>query len=310
MMKRTLSLFVGFSLVTLGLFGLGTFSACGSQLQAEPLLICHNSNCNEPTDPQQDDSVAALQASLDMHDDAGRPIIDGVEFDTFWDGAQSRCLFAHDLSGEGQQDAQAAVDTLKAYWQRQRDHYQPLGRQLDLRFVVFIELKGHVGESKSDKHSPEQLAQHAACVMDLVEDMGRSAHALGISLDVTTTSFEPKLLMAVQDARDLRSWHDDDNIRLHSGAIVGITKPLDSQSQNLDAFTLDTGVDMVTAHPHWLSMSERQAINSRGWTLGLWMFSAVPETLQAIEDWNPRWVTTSEAHLLHRWMMSYRDARR
>ena len=298
------------SLTLFALANLGMLASCGPGLQTEPLIICHNSNCQEPTDPEEDDSVAALQASLAMHDDQGRPIIDGVEFDTFWDGAHSRCLFAHDLSGEHAEDAQAAVDTLKAYWQAQRSRNQPLGRQLDLDFVVFIELKGQVTASKSDKHSPEQLRMHAACVMDLVEDMAISARSLGINLDVTTTSFEPKLLKAMYDERSSRSWSNDNNITLHNGAIVGIPNPLDSQSQSLEAFGLDAGVDMVTAHPHWLTLADRQAIRSRGWTLGLWMFSAVPETLQAIEEWNPRWVTTSEAHLMHRWMMSYRDARR
>lgn len=306
MKRHTTKVWVLISGLALGLAGL---LSCGPVLQSEPLIICHNSNCVEPTDPAADDSVASLQASLAMHDEAGRPLIDGVEFDTFWDGTNARCLFAHDLSGEAQEDAVVAVQTLQDFWQRQRDRHLPLGRQLDLDFVVFIEMKGHVGEAKTDKHSPEQLALHAACVMDLVEDMAASARTLGISLDVTTTSFEPLLLTAMQDEKTARAWQNDDALRLHSGAILGIPVPLDSQTLPLDAFGLDTGVDMVTAHPHWLHSADRQAIASRDWALGLWMFSAVPETLQAIEDWSPRWVTTSEAHLVHRWLLSYRQAR-
>src|SRR3954469_25491180 len=59
-----------------------------------PLLICHNSNCTGP-DVQRDDTLPALDEAMRQTYN-GLPVLDGVEIDTFWYGAESRCLFAHD----------------------------------------------------------------------------------------------------------------------------------------------------------------------------------------------------------------------
>src|SRR5688572_14952421 len=59
-------------------------------------VICHNANCHGPTDPAHDDTISALEASLALAYD-GRPAIDGIEVDSFWVGAESICVFAHDL---------------------------------------------------------------------------------------------------------------------------------------------------------------------------------------------------------------------
>src|SRR6185503_249721 len=60
------------------------------------LVICHNANCVEPTDPANDDTIPALRESLALTID-GLPAIDGTEIDSFWRGSDGMCLFAHDL---------------------------------------------------------------------------------------------------------------------------------------------------------------------------------------------------------------------
>src|SRR3954466_9771152 len=68
-------------------------AACG---RPDVLLICHNSNCAEPTDPENDDSLGALSESFKV-EVGGKPAIDGVEVDLFWRGTDDTCIFAHDL---------------------------------------------------------------------------------------------------------------------------------------------------------------------------------------------------------------------
>src|SRR4051812_41589495 len=62
----------------------------------DAIVICHNANCAEPADPAHDDTIAAMRESLALELD-GRPVIDGIEVDTFWRGADDVCLYAHDL---------------------------------------------------------------------------------------------------------------------------------------------------------------------------------------------------------------------
>src|SRR4249919_3015938 len=77
------------------------------------LVVCHNSNCAEPTAPENDDSIEALQKSLPITVE-GKPAIDGTEVDLFWDAANNRCIFAHDIEnakGELASDAAAVIAT-------------------------------------------------------------------------------------------------------------------------------------------------------------------------------------------------------
>ena len=64
--------------------------------RARPILICHNANCVEPADPEADDTIESLRASLAL-EWAGKPAMDGIEIDLIWDRIGDRCLFAHDL---------------------------------------------------------------------------------------------------------------------------------------------------------------------------------------------------------------------
>lgn len=50
--------------------------------QPHPIVICHNANCGEPTDPENDDTLPAFRESLTLQE-SGRPAIDGIELDSF-----------------------------------------------------------------------------------------------------------------------------------------------------------------------------------------------------------------------------------
>ena len=81
------------------------------------LLICHNGNCNEPTDPARDDTLEALNESLAL-EFAGKPMIDGIELDSFWRGEDETCLYAHDLDAEQLTAATAPAIELAAHFAR------------------------------------------------------------------------------------------------------------------------------------------------------------------------------------------------
>ncbi len=267
------------------------------RVEQAPRVICHNANCVEPANPDEDDTVAALDASLALRQD-GRPIIDGVEIDTFWYGAEERCLFAHDLASlETASDVDVAVERLSASIDERSDAGEPLTSNGD-PFFVFIELKGTVGPDKADVHNDEQRAQHAACAVAAADAVAVAAVRANQSLRVVLTSFTPELLAAVSDARDARG---DDPVPMEMMALFGIPPPLDGQTLPLSAFD-DVNISGASVHPQWMRETSWQAYRSQGFLIGYWMFSAVPETLAAIERDQPDFITTSEATFMRRWL--------
>src|SRR6476469_166272 len=114
--------------------------ALGGCDRPEVLLICHHSNCAEPTDPENDDSLGALAESFKVEVD-GKPAIDGVEVDLFWRGTDDTCIFAHALvhnptRTELASEAAAAV----------ADHFAEAGPITSNggKFQMFVELKDYV----------------------------------------------------------------------------------------------------------------------------------------------------------------------
>lgn len=260
-----------------------------------PLVICHNANCVEPPEPRRDDTLDALRASLALAVD-GRPAIDGVEIDLFWHGQQNRCLFAHDLSTTPAASAGDVAAELAQYIARP----EPIASRDDVPFTVLIELKGHVGPSKSDAHTPAQRAAHAACAVDVVATLDAAAATAGRDVDLVVTSFDPRLLAAV--AAEPRWRLPPARARRRLGAIVGIPAPLDSQTRPLSEFGAELGIDLVEVHPQWLLDGQYEAYDHAGYELAFWMFSATVETLAAIDRYEPAMVVTSEARLVRRWL--------
>jgi hypothetical protein len=278
-------------------------SACVAELPAgyDPLLICHNSNCHDGPNVDEDDNLDSLEAGLELVLDDGRPAIDGIEIDLFWRGADDTCIYAHDLDQVDVATAVAPADLIVQHLIRRRDEgvaQTATGRP----FTVFVEVKGHVGDSKSDKHTPEQRALHAACAIEVIERMAIPAESEAIELNVIVTALDPVLLADVARAVREAGREDTPFVHVGFGALFGVPPPLDSQSQPMADFPDEIGIELASVHPHWISRANLQAIHSRGWDLGYWMFSTVPETYGAIRRDRPTSITTNEAATLNAWM--------
>src|SRR5690349_11213418 len=125
----------------------------------QPLLACHNGNCEDP-DTTRDDTLEAMRDSPALSYD-GLPVLAGTAWDALWRGRGSPCPSAHDLVHDTSTPASAAADlvadylatTTRASWNGER-------------FYTLIDLKAHVGPDYSDAHTPQQLRDHADCALD------------------------------------------------------------------------------------------------------------------------------------------------
>ncbi|MCP4504407.1 MAG: hypothetical protein GY822_31210 [Deltaproteobacteria bacterium] len=278
-----------------------SLAACSTPV--EPLVVCHNSNCQEPPEPTEDDTLEALQASLAQQDANGVPLVDGIELDLFWFGDEDICLYAHDLShgSEGPTAAEGIAGLIAALEEKQTTQAR-LTRQEGVAFQVFLELKGHVGLSKSEKHSDEQREAHASCALDMVALLQDAAQAHGWSMAITLNSFDPSLMTAVSQLAQLDEIRGRGILRVRLGAIFGVPPPLDSQTRPLSEWPDSIGIEAANVHPHWIRQGSLEVFKSRGWDVAFWMFSQVPETLAAIERHEPRWMVTNEANTIDRWL--------
>jgi hypothetical protein len=256
----------------------------------DSLVICHNANCVEPTDPEADDTLAALDESLALTFD-GRPLLDGVEIDSFWKGDEDICLYAHDLDNAERVPALEAAAALADFI----DRAGPLTYS-GQPFQVFIELKGSVDVSQTEKHSPAQRDLHARCAWDMYDKIAVAAITRGKEVEVVFTSFEPALLLAMR-----RHEPPAPPIRARFGAIQGIPVPLDGQTHSLDEYS-GSGIDLVEMHPGWMLDGQFEAIESADLELVFWMFEATAEIFAAIDRYEPAMVETSEARLMRGWL--------
>jgi hypothetical protein len=265
-----------------------------------PRVVCHNSNCVEPTNPTADDTLEALDESLALVDADDVPFIDGIEIDIFWRGEDDTCIYAHDLSGDHEPvEASVPVARINDHLAARAAAGAPTTNDGG-PFLVYVELKAHVGESKSEKHSPEQLVQHASCGIDVVTGLATGAAAAAVPMRVVITSFDPALLSAVADDPRWAAMPAG-GVTFGLGAIQGPPPPLDTVTVPLAEFA-DVPLTDATVHPHWLRRGELNGLRDRGLAIGFWMFQAVPETFDAIERIRPDIVTTSEATLMQRWL--------
>lgn len=267
-----------------------------------PRLICHNANCVEPATPAEDDTVDALTASLALMDAQGTPLVDGVEIDTFWFGEESRCLFAHDLGDlDSAEDVDIATQILATHLEARAKAGLALTRSPG-PFSIFIELKGHVGVSKTEKHDAAQLDSHAACAATVGLELAEHARTHDYDLELVYTSFDASLLAALDGQPQYTMIEASTSTITKLGYLQGVPAPLDSQSKPFDSIPEGLKIDMLDAHPHWTRHSTLEAAESMGWELALWMFSVVPETYDAIDRYQPHYVTTSEARALSGWL--------
>lgn len=237
-----------------------------------PLVICHNGNCTKP-DTSRDDSLPALDESLTLDS------FDGIEWDTFWYGAESRCIFAHDLANDRTTPATMAAQRIADF----------VARWTGERFYVFIELKASVGESLTDAHTPEQRVLHAECALDARDIL----LATGKPVTISFVSAEPAQLHALVDRP---RWIAGPDFQL-VGDIFG---PYSSAVPALADY--DLPIDAVEFHPDYMTVQHREAYRSLGIDLVQWSFVTTPEALDSIRRWEPRYVLTNEADLLRRWI--------
>ncbi|MGE0550918.1 MAG: hypothetical protein AB7O24_33170 [Kofleriaceae bacterium] len=265
--------------------------ALGACDRPTPRLLCHNANCVEPTDPAQDDSLPTLRESLALMI-AGKPAIDGIEIDIFWRGVDATCLFAHDLDDERSTLATEVADELAAHIAAHDVLTASPGP-----FRVNIELKPHVAPSKTARHSPEQRTMHADCVWDVYNRIATAAVANGRDVEIVFGSFEPALLRAMMERAPAST-----PLRYLYSAFYGIPRPLDPQTRHPISDYTGIPITLVEAHPQWINDAQHEGLLSQDVEVLFWMFSATVETFQAIEQYEPDWVGTSEATLMRRWL--------
>ena len=254
------------------------------------LVICHNANCAEPADPAGDDTLPALRESLALELD-GRPVIDGIELDTFWRGADDVCLYAHDLDGTNEPAAIDPAVELAAHFARPGPITWGAAP-----FRVLLELKSHVSASTTDRHSPAQRDLHARCAWDLYTIVSDAAVANARDVEIVFSAFAPELLRAV-----IANTPAATPTPYRFGAIQGIPAPLDDQTRPLDDYD-GLPIDIIEFHDQWFNDAQYEAITSLGVELAFFMFSATVETFAVIEQYEPASLVTSEARLVRRWL--------
>jgi hypothetical protein len=253
------------------------------------LVICHNANCSDTVDPSRDDTIEALRDSLAVLDN-GRPVIDGVEIDTFWRSADATCLYAHDL----ETDQTPALEPTVVL----ADHFAtaPELTHGGGAFQIFVELKSHVSADKTDIHDDAELGLHARCAWDVYTALATAAVANGRDIVVFFSAVNPDLLRAVITERPANT-----PVPVKFGAFQGVPAPLDNQTRPIGDYA-GIPLDLVEMHAHWILDAQYEAVRSLGVDLGIFMFSATVETFAVIEQYEPTMIVTNEARLIRRWL--------
>jgi hypothetical protein len=263
-------------------------SAAGCD-RPKTVLVCHNANCAEPTDPARDDTIPAMRESLEL-EFAGLPVIDGMEIDTFWRGSDDTCIFAHDLDNTDNVPADEPAKVLAEYFARTG----PI-TFADVPFEVSIELKPDV-DAAGTAHSAAQAAMHAQCAWQLYAILDDAAAMNARTINVTFGSFAPDLLRATIDATPAttRSPH-------RYGTYEGIPPPLDPDTRPLGDYA-GLPIEVVEFHTEWILDAQYEAVRSAHEDVAFFMFSLTDESFYTIEQYEPVYVTTSEARLFRRWL--------
>ena len=257
----------------------------------QPLVICHNANCGEPTDPARDDTLPAFRESLAL-EEGGLPVIDGIELDSFWRGSDDVCLYAHDVA-DVREDTPATAPAVEL-----AAHFAKPGpiSFADAPFLVLLELKAFVSENTKDRHTPEQRAMHALCAWDIYKIVSDAAIANRREVTVEFQSFGPELLQALIDTKPAST-----PTPYTFGAIQGVPSPFDDQSRPLRDYT---GIPLsdIQFHPLWMLDAQHEAALSTGAEISFFWFSTTSEVFAAIRKFRPAAVDTSEARLMRRWL--------
>lgn len=249
-------------------------------------VVCHNANCTSPHDPANDDTIAALSASLALEHD-GRPVIDGVEVDLLWSARTNACLFAHDHVQRDVASAARAAEVLSAHLAG-----SPASGGL---FYLKLELKAAVDENGT-AHTPAAISQHVACALDVFQTICDAAEASDRQLAVYFDSESPELLSALASHP---TWPELGRTQAQAKLSAAFLTPGVTGPKLAD---FQVALDAVSLHPDWILNAERNALDARGIELTLWSRSLGARQLRAIADLEPRFVSTSDALRLRRWL--------
>jgi len=274
----------------LGLLALiaGAAAAC---TQPHPIVICHNANCGEPTDPERDDTLPAFRESLAL-EEGGLPVIDGIELDSFLRGADSACLYAHDISNAAEKTpATAPAEELAQHFAKPG----PITFSAP-QFLVLLELKAFVSANTKDRHTPDQRNLHAQCAWEIYKIISDAAVANNRDVMVEFQSFSPDLLRAVIANKPAST-----PTQYTFGAIQGVPSPLDDQTRELREYT-GLPITDVQFHPLFMQEAQHEAVLRSGARLSFFWFSTTTEVFAAIRKFQPFAVDTSEARLMRRWL--------
>lgn len=255
-----------------------------------PIVVCHNANCAS-SDVSRDDTLDALAESLALAFD-GKPVLDGVELDTFWDGEQDRCLFAHELG-----DAAVTLATTAA--QAVADHLAtaPVVAWNGERFYAFIELKGFVGRSFDDRHTAEQFVQHADCALEVAQIIAAGAKQGGHAITIGFIAGVPRHHETLTTRPGWTALATEPDVEL---ILIGdIFAPFSSLVPELADFRVP--LDAVEYHPDYMTVERRSTYESLDIDLVQWSFVTTTEAFDAITRWEPKFAISNEALLLRRW---------
>lgn len=273
----------------LGALGVALAIGC---TEPRPLVICHNANCGEPTDPERDDTLPAFRESLAL-EEGGRPAIDGIELDSFLRGSDNACLYAHDVSNTAESTpATAPAQELAAHFKKEG----PITFADGTTFLVLLELKAFVSADTKDRHTPEQRMLHARCAWDIYKIVSDAAMEANRDVEVEFQSFAPELLQAVISAKPAST-----PTPYSFGAIQGVPSPLDDQTRELRDYT-GLPITDVQFHPLFMQTAQHEAVLRSGARLSFFWFSTTSEVFAAIRKYQPFAVDTSEARLMRRWL--------
>jgi hypothetical protein len=253
------------------------------------LLVCHNGNCAEPTDVSRDDTIEAFRDSLALEQD-GRPLLDGIEIDTFWRGADDTCIYAHDLDNTANAPATLPAMELATYFARPG----PITFG-DAPFEVSLELKPSVDADRT-QHTPEQAAMHAQCAWGLYRLLDDAAVANGRSINVSFGSFAPDVLRAMIDATPATT-----RSPFRYVTYQGIPPPLDPDTRPIGDYA-GLPISVVEFHTEWILDAQYEYVRSTHQDLAFFMFSLTDESFYTIEQYEAVYVTTSEARLFRAWL--------
>jgi hypothetical protein len=261
---------------------LGALSAGCARRPPNALLICHNANCATPGTADADDEMGALVSSLALEVD-GRPALDGVELDSVWDRASSRCLFAHGAGG-GAPDFSEATKLVVDYLARTGD--VSWNRE---RFYVKIELKQEV-DGNGDAHSPAEAASHADCVLDQLAVLEAAARAGDRALTMIFDSGEASLLLAITQRPRWPGKRAGEQIevKLEVGYDSSVPSGLEPDVLTIRWGAIDDGV--------------RTELAARGKNVLAWGRDPSAATLEDLAYLEPTFIGANDAALVRRWL--------